>query len=165
MRTESESFMVTLGLGSFRSVAGGEELDGVGNDEAVGIFVGDGDASAATLCEAKPAERAVAAGFGGHALVDKDLLETAPADWSDLSKSEYSGAVALTGDPRSSAQAILALMSAGISRGAKPGTESGGKGLELFAELNKSGNFVPVLGKAGTIALSRIGPVPPGCPP
>ncbi|NRQ18413.1 hypothetical protein BHMPCIPO_05676 [Ensifer sesbaniae] len=87
--------------------------------------------------------------------VNKDLLETAPADWSDLSKSEYSGAVALTGDPRSSAQAILALMSAGISRGAKPGTESGGKGLELFAELNKSGNFVPVLGKAGTIAQGQ----------
>jgi putative spermidine/putrescine transport system substrate-binding protein len=87
--------------------------------------------------------------------VNKDLLESAPADWSDLSKSEYSGAVALTGDPRSSAQAILALMSAGIARGAKPGAESGGKGLELFAELNKSGNFVPVLGKAGTIAQGQ----------
>ncbi|OCP35968.1 ABC transporter substrate-binding protein [Ensifer sp. LC163] len=87
--------------------------------------------------------------------VNKDLLETAPADWSDLSKSEYSGAVALTGDPRSSAQAILALMSAGISRGATPGADSGAKGLELFAELNKAGNFVPVLGKAGTIAQGQ----------
>jgi putative spermidine/putrescine transport system substrate-binding protein len=87
--------------------------------------------------------------------VNKDLVDTAPSEWADLLKPEYSGAVALTGDPRSSAQAILAMMSAGISRGAKPGTESGNKGLELFAELNKAGNFVPVLGKAGTIAQGQ----------
>lgn len=87
--------------------------------------------------------------------VNKDLVQNTPSQWSDLTKPEYSGGVSLTGDPRASAQAILALMSAGISRGAKPGTESGTKGLELFAELNKSGNFVPVLGKAGTIAQGQ----------
>ncbi|PWR18314.1 ABC transporter substrate-binding protein [Zavarzinia compransoris] len=87
--------------------------------------------------------------------VNKDLIEHTPADWPDLKKPEYSGAVALTGDPRASAQAILALMSAGLSRGAKPGTDSGQKGLELFAELNGAGNFVPVLGKAGTIAQGQ----------
>ncbi|MFZ1773152.1 MAG: ABC transporter substrate-binding protein, partial [Rhizobiaceae bacterium] len=36
--------------------------------------------------------------------------------------------------------------------GGKPGTESGEKGLAYFAELNKAGNFVPVIGKAGTLA-------------
>ncbi|MEO5321925.1 ABC transporter substrate-binding protein [Mesorhizobium sp. CC13] len=87
--------------------------------------------------------------------INKDLVQTAPADWSDLAKPEYSGSVALTGDPRSSAQAILALMSAGISRGAEPGAESGKKGLELFAQLNQAGNFVPVLAKAGTIAQGQ----------
>jgi putative spermidine/putrescine transport system substrate-binding protein len=46
-------------------------------------------------------------------------------------------------------------MSAGISRGGKPGQETGQKGLELFAELNKAGNFVPVMGKAGTIAQGQ----------
>jgi putative spermidine/putrescine transport system substrate-binding protein len=84
--------------------------------------------------------------------VNKDLVANAPADWADLVKPEYAGQLALTGDPRSSNQAILAIMSAGMSRGAKAGEESAQKGLELFAEINKAGNFVPVPGKSGTIA-------------
>lgn len=87
--------------------------------------------------------------------VNKDLVQDIPNSWSDLKKPEYAHAVALTGDPRSSAQAILALMSAGLSQGAKPGKESGEKGLQLFAELNKAGNFVPVTGKAGTLAQGQ----------
>jgi putative spermidine/putrescine transport system substrate-binding protein len=87
--------------------------------------------------------------------VNKDIVKTTPADWSDLLKSDYAASVALTGDPRASNQAILAIMSAGMSRGAKPGTESGEKGLELMAELNKAGNFVPVTGKSGTIAQGQ----------
>ena len=82
-------------------------------------------------------------------------MKTTPADWSDLLKSDYAASVALTGDPRASNQAILAIMSAGMSRGAKPGIESGEKGLELMAELNKAGNFVPVTGKSGTIAQGQ----------
>lgn len=87
--------------------------------------------------------------------VNKDLIATAPTDWADLQKPEFANAVSLTGDPRASAQAILAIMSAGMSRGAKPGKEAGEKGLEMFAELNKGGNFVPVMGKAGTIAQGQ----------
>lgn len=87
--------------------------------------------------------------------VNKDIVKTTPADWSDLLKPDYANSVALTGDPRASNQAILAIMSAGMSRGAQPGTESGEKGLELMAELNKAGNFVPVSGKSGTIAQGQ----------
>ncbi len=84
--------------------------------------------------------------------VNKDLVANNPADWADLLKPEYANSVALTGDPRASNQAILAILSAGMAAGAKPGAESGAKGLEFFAELNKAGNFVPVSGKSGTIA-------------
>ncbi len=84
--------------------------------------------------------------------VNKDLVANVPADWADLLKPEYKGQVALTGDPRASNQAILAIMSSGMSRGGKAGKESGEKGLEFFAELNKAGNFVPVTSKSGTIA-------------
>ncbi|WP_204508233.1 ABC transporter substrate-binding protein [Aestuariivirga litoralis] len=87
--------------------------------------------------------------------VNKDIVKTTPADWADLLKPDYANSVALTGDPRASNQAILAIMSAGMSRGAQPGTESGEKGLELMAELNKAGNFVPVTGKSGTIAQGQ----------
>ncbi|MDP3899077.1 MAG: ABC transporter substrate-binding protein [Mesorhizobium sp.] len=85
-------------------------------------------------------------------IVNKDLVPNTPADWSDLLKPEYKGQVALAGDPRASNQAILGVLAAGLAGGAKAGKEAGEKGLEFFAELNKAGNFVPVIGKAGTLA-------------
>ncbi|PHP64795.1 iron ABC transporter substrate-binding protein [Zhengella mangrovi] len=85
-------------------------------------------------------------------MVNKDLIANTPADWSDLLKPEYKGSVALAGDPRASNQAILAVLAAGMSAGAKAGKEAGEAGLSMFAELNKAGNFVPVIGKAGTLA-------------
>ena len=85
-------------------------------------------------------------------LVNKDLVPNTPADWADLLKPEYSGQVALAGDPRASNQAILAALAAGMANGGKGGKEAGEKGLAYFAELNKAGNFVPVIGKAGTLA-------------
>jgi len=84
--------------------------------------------------------------------VNKDLVPNTPADWADLLKPEYSGQVALAGDPRASNQAILAALAAGMANGGKGGKEAGEKGLAYFAELNKAGNFVPVIGKAGTLA-------------
>ena len=85
-------------------------------------------------------------------LVNKDLVDTSPADWADLMKPEYIGQVAMAGDPRASNQAILAVMAAGMASGAAPGEAAGQAGLEYFKELNAAGNFVPVIGKAGTLA-------------
>ncbi|MFZ2102141.1 MAG: ABC transporter substrate-binding protein [Oricola sp.] len=85
-------------------------------------------------------------------LVNKDLVANTPADWSDLLKPEYASQVALAGDPRASNQAILAVLSAGMAAGGAAGKDAGEKGLGYFAELNKAGNFVPVIGKAGTLA-------------
>lgn len=94
--------------------------------------------------------------YGVMALgVNTDLVKTAPADWADLLKSDYKESVALAGDPRASNQAILGVMAAGMGRGGAPGAESGKKGLEFFAALNKAGNFVPVTAKAGTIAQGQ----------
>jgi putative spermidine/putrescine transport system substrate-binding protein len=85
-------------------------------------------------------------------IVNKDLVENTPTDWADLLKPEYASQVALAGDPRASNQAILAVLAAGLHKGAEAGEASGKAGLEYFAELNKAGNFVPVIAKAGTIA-------------
>jgi putative spermidine/putrescine transport system substrate-binding protein len=85
-------------------------------------------------------------------IVNKDLVANTPGDWADLLKPEYAGQVALAGDPRASNQAILGVLAAGLSKGAAAGEEAGKAGLDYFAELNKAGNFVPVIGKAGTIA-------------
>lgn len=85
-------------------------------------------------------------------LVNKDLVKDTPADWSDLLKADYAGQVALAGDPRASNQAILGVLAAGLASGAKAGKEAGEAGLKYFGELNKAGNFVPVIGKSGTLA-------------
>ncbi len=39
-----------------------------------------------------------------------------------------------------------------MASGAKAGKDAGEAGLKYFADLNKAGNFVPVIGKSGTLA-------------
>ena len=91
--------------------------------------------------------------YGVMALVvNKDLVPNVPQSFEDLLKPEYAGQVSMAGDPRASNQAILAVMAAGIARGAEPGAAAAEAGLQFFKELNDAGNFVPVIGKAGTLA-------------
>jgi len=85
-------------------------------------------------------------------LVNKDLVPNTPTDWADLLKPEYAAQVALAGDPRASNQAILAVHAAGLGTGAASGEAAGKAGLDYFAAMNKAGNFVPVIGKSGTLA-------------
>lgn len=85
-------------------------------------------------------------------VVNTDLVENVPQDWEDLKKPEYANAVALSGDPRASNQAIFGVYAAGIATGAEAGEAASNAGLEFFAELNRNGNFVPTIGKAGTLA-------------
>jgi putative spermidine/putrescine transport system substrate-binding protein len=85
-------------------------------------------------------------------LVNDDIVKTAPKSWADLKKSDYANAFALAGDPRAANQAIQAVSAAGIASGAKPGADAGTAGLKFFADLNKAGNFVPVIGKAAPVA-------------
>ena len=84
--------------------------------------------------------------------VNKDIAKQSPADWSDLQKADYKNAVALAGDPRSSNQAIQGVYAAGLSSGAAAGEKAGEAGLEFFKKLNANGNFVPVIGKAASLA-------------
>ena len=85
-------------------------------------------------------------------IVNDDLVKTAPTSWADLMKPEYANQFALAGDPRAANQAISAVSAAGMSTGAKSGADAGTAGLKFFADLNKAGNFVPVIGKAAPVA-------------
>jgi len=84
--------------------------------------------------------------------INADIVKTIPQDWSDLLKPAYKNSVALAGDPRASNQAIQAVFAAGLS--AAKGNVGGAAdaGLKFFAELNKAGNFVPVIGKVASLA-------------
>ena len=85
-------------------------------------------------------------------MVNDDIVKTAPKTWADLKKPDYANAVALAGDPRAANQAIQAVYAAGLANGGSAGADAGTKGLSFFADLNKAGNFVPVIGKAASTA-------------
>ncbi|WP_082151087.1 ABC transporter substrate-binding protein [Chromobacterium sp. LK1] len=84
--------------------------------------------------------------------VNKDLVAKTPTDWNDLLKPEYKNAVALAGDPRVANQAIQGVFAAGLSQTKGNAAKAADAGLKFFAQLNKSGNFVPVIGKAASLA-------------
>jgi putative spermidine/putrescine transport system substrate-binding protein len=78
------------------------------------------------------------------------VVKTPPANWADLLKPEYKGQVALSGDPRTSNQAIQSVYAAALANGGS--LDNAQPGLDFFKKMNDIGNFVPVIAKAGTIA-------------
>lgn len=84
--------------------------------------------------------------------VNRDMVANPPQDWADLIKPAYRHAVALAGDPRSANQAIQGVYAAGLSRTGDQTASAAAQGLAFFAELHKAGNFVPVIGKAASLA-------------
>ncbi|WP_086994762.1 ABC transporter substrate-binding protein [Rhizobium sullae] len=85
-------------------------------------------------------------------VVNTDIVKNVPKDWADLKKPEYANTVSLAGDPRASNQAVQAVYAAGLAAGEKDATKAGEAGLAYFAELNKAGNLVPVIGKSASLA-------------
>jgi len=85
-------------------------------------------------------------------LVNKDLVKESPKDWADLLKPEFANMVALSGDPRTGNQPIVAVFAAGLSAAGGDIAKAGEAGLNFFKELNEKGNFVPVTGKAAPFA-------------
>ena len=84
--------------------------------------------------------------------VNSDIIKNTPKDWSDLQGADFKNAVALAGDPRTSNQAIQAVYAAGVGSGASDPKAAGDAGLKFFSDLQKNGNFVPVIGKAAPLA-------------
>jgi putative spermidine/putrescine transport system substrate-binding protein len=84
--------------------------------------------------------------------INADIVKTLPRDWPDLLKPAYKNAVALAGDPRASNQAIQGVFAAGLATAKGNVDAAADAGLKFFANLNKGGNFVPVIGKAASLA-------------
>ena len=83
-------------------------------------------------------------------LVNKDAVANTPQNWLDLTKPEYEGQFALSGDPRTSNQAILSIQAASLANGGTLGDPTAG--LDLMAEVNQAGNLVPVIALAPVVA-------------
>jgi putative spermidine/putrescine transport system substrate-binding protein len=82
--------------------------------------------------------------------VNTAVVANVPKDWADLLKPEYKGQVALAGDPRTSNQAIQAVFAAALANGGS--LDDAAPGLDFFKKLNDSGNFVPIIATAATVA-------------
>lgn len=86
-------------------------------------------------------------------LVNKDVVANTPQSWLDLAQPEYKGQFALSGDPRTSNQAILSIQAASLANGGALTDPTAG--LELMAQVNQAGNLVPVIALPGTVALGE----------
>jgi putative spermidine/putrescine transport system substrate-binding protein len=69
------------------------------------------------------------------------VVPNPPASWSDLTKSEYKGKVAIDGSPASAGDALGAVWSAALANGGS--LDDIMPGLKFFADLKKAGNFNP----------------------
>jgi putative spermidine/putrescine transport system substrate-binding protein len=82
--------------------------------------------------------------------VNSDVIKNVPQDWADLLKPEYKGQIALSGDPRVSAQAQMSVYAAAFANGGS--VDNVQPGLDFFKQMNDAGNFVPVIAKQATVA-------------
>jgi len=83
-------------------------------------------------------------------MVNKDVVDNVPQDWSDLLKPEYKSMVALSGDPRVSNQAIQAVYASALANGGS--LDNAQPGLDFFAQVNHAGNLVPLISNNGLVA-------------
>ena len=83
-------------------------------------------------------------------MINKDVVANNPQTWADLLKEEYRSQVALSGDPRTSNQAILAVQNASLAAGGS--LEDPTAGLSFFAEMNANGNLVPTIANNALVA-------------
>jgi putative spermidine/putrescine transport system substrate-binding protein len=83
-------------------------------------------------------------------LVNTDVQPDVPKDWADLLDPKYNGQVALSGDPRTSNQAIQSVFAASLANGGS--LDDAQAGLDFFAKLNQAGNLVPTISNNGLVA-------------
>jgi putative spermidine/putrescine transport system substrate-binding protein len=87
-------------------------------------------------------------------LVNTDVQPDVPQDWKDLLDPKYKGQVALSGDPRTSNQAIQSVYAASLANGGS--LDDAQPGLDFFAQLNQAGNLVPLIANNGLVATGEI---------
>jgi putative spermidine/putrescine transport system substrate-binding protein len=84
---------------------------------------------------------------------NKSLVSNPPKTWADLLKPEYKGKVAMNGSPLTSGSAIAGVIAAAIGAGGS--VQNVQAGIDYFASLKKSGNFIPVQTTPATVASGQ----------
>jgi len=85
----------------------------------------------------------VAAYYGIIAITtNTTIVPNAPKTFADLKKPEYKGKVALNDDPRKAGAAFAGVVAAALANGGS--ADDIMPGIQFFADLKKSGNFIPI---------------------
>ena len=84
---------------------------------------------------------------------NQNLVSTPPKTWKDLLKPEYKGKVALNGSPLTSNSAVSGVIAAALGNGGSLNDITAG--IDFFASLKKSGNFIPVQTTPQTVASGQ----------
>jgi putative spermidine/putrescine transport system substrate-binding protein len=84
---------------------------------------------------------------------NQNLVSTPPKTWKDLAKPEYKGKVALNGSPLTSNSAVSGVIAAALANGGSLNDVTAG--IDFFASLKKSGNFIPVQTTPATVASGQ----------
>ncbi len=85
-----------------------------------------------------------------------------PTDWEDLLDPVYRGKVAMAGDVLKSNESVQTVFASGISRlgltsleSVEQALQAADAGLDFWAEMNRVGNFIPVIADQGRIAAGE----------
>jgi putative spermidine/putrescine transport system substrate-binding protein len=84
---------------------------------------------------------------------NKSLVNNPPKTWKDLAKGEYKGKVAMNGSPLTSNSAVSGVIAASLGNGGS--LQNVGPGIDFFAALKKSGNYIPVATTPQTVASGQ----------
>jgi len=84
---------------------------------------------------------------------NQNLVSTPPKTWKDLLKPEFKGKVALNGSPLTSNSAVSGVIAAALANGGSLNNIQAG--IDFFASLKKSGNFIPVQTTPQTVASGQ----------
>ena len=82
-----------------------------------------------------------------------NLVSTPPTTWKDLLKPGLQGQVALNGSPLTSGSAVAGVFAAALANGGS--LSNVGPGIDFFAKLKRSGNFIPVQSTPQTVASGQ----------
>ena len=84
---------------------------------------------------------------------NKSLIANPPKTFKDLSKPEFRGKVAMNGSPLSSGSAIAGVFAAALANGGSISNVA--PGIDFFAKLKSSGNYIPVQTTPQTVASGQ----------
>jgi putative spermidine/putrescine transport system substrate-binding protein len=84
---------------------------------------------------------------------NQNIVSNPPKSFADLLKPDYKNKVALNGSPLTSNSAVAGVFAASLANGGS--LNDIGPGIDFFARLKKSGNFIPVGGTPQTVASGQ----------